>query len=300
MEMNKFSTEDMKSISLDDIVRVERLMKLQDLIEENIEIDTNVEVRGFEEAVGAITTLCEKANEITKDFKKRSPHPMELVLDCDLLRRNYEVVGKAIKNDLGLTDLRFAKAIRELVYKDDEEDWDVLCDLACQHSRSLFINSSMLPFIDVKPKQQVKKKRVLRKRKPKVAEKRPNVSDKLDRPNKVSTLYKKVYEQTKTIYQDGNFQPIPYYKLVIDPDNFINSAHNALMVSFIVAENLISIRNGADGLPEVTVVTSPDEVAENKPGQAICQMDVQRFEKYIKYYKIKKPMISRLFALKDK
>ncbi|XP_030372082.1 non-structural maintenance of chromosomes element 4 homolog A [Scaptodrosophila lebanonensis] len=293
--MASFSTqnESIPTMTPDEIAQEERIIKLHDLIEQNIIIEQEVEGKPFEDSVTAIENIIRKANTIVKGYEQRQTNSLELVLDTELLRRNHEVIGKAIQCSSTITDTMFCKAISDVVCDaDGTEDWDKLCGIALKYGRSLFTNTSILPFIDVKPKEHIPKQRSQRPKKTNVEEKRPSTSHKLERKDEGSAVVSNIHKEIKMIYKAGNCQPIPFFKLIIDPDNFMNTVHNALNVSFLVRENVISISKGVDGLPQVGVVTNPTEIADNEPLQNICRIDAKLWQRFIKHYNIKKPMLT--------
>lgn len=61
--------------------------------------------------MSAIYDILSKANDIVKGYEDRKTNSTELVLDTELLRRNHEVVGKAIQYNSNFTDRMFCTAI---------------------------------------------------------------------------------------------------------------------------------------------------------------------------------------------
>lgn len=109
-------------------------------------------------------------------------------------------------------------------------------------------------------------------------EKRPKQSDKLERKGEGSAAVNHVMKQIKTIYRGSNNQPIPYYKLICNPHDFMETVQNAMIVSFLLKENLISLATGEDGLPQITVNTSQVESSSEDSNQSICGLDVELCE----------------------
>ncbi|XP_060644619.1 uncharacterized protein LOC132783469 [Drosophila nasuta] len=273
----------------------ERIIELQELIDQNIQIENQIETCTFGESITALHDIMSKANDIVQGYEERRTNSRELVLDTELLRRNHEVVGKAIQYNTNFTDRMFCTAVNNLVFKDNVENWDALCTLACQFGRPLFTSASMLSFIDAKPKEAVPKQRVARKSTKNIEEKRPDESDKLERKSKGegSAAVRRVMKQVKHIYSSGNNEPIPYFKLICNPHNFMDTVQNSLIISILVKENMISIENGNDGLPYVTVNSMPKESSTQDSSQAICGLNDELCKKYVKHYNIKEPMLNR-------
>lgn len=72
-------------------------------------------------------------------------------MQCAGLHSGHETVSR----------LRLIK--NNIVFKDNAEDWNALCSLACRHGVPYFTNASMLPFINVEPKKHTAKQRAPRK-----------------------------------------------------------------------------------------------------------------------------------------
>ncbi|KAH8341582.1 hypothetical protein KR059_010629 [Drosophila kikkawai] len=268
-------SQDQSQLSVEDSAQDARIIGLQNLIEKNIEIEQQIESNSFGESLEAIDHIIREANDIIKGHEDRRTLSTELVLDTELLRRNHEVVGKAIQYNTNFTDRIVQNAINQLVFKENEEDWDSVCALAIQFGHPHFTSDSMLPFIDVAPKEHIPKQRTQRKQKSQVEEKRPKKSDKLERKDEGAASVNNTLKQIRNIYREGGNQPIPYFKLICNPNNFMETVQNALQVSFLVKENIIAIKNGSDdGLPLVYVVANPKALANNEASQAICSLDV--------------------------
>ncbi|XP_017858779.1 PREDICTED: non-structural maintenance of chromosome element 4 isoform X1 [Drosophila arizonae] len=286
-------TDNMQTSQQDEEVEESgRIIQLQDLIEKNIQIEQKIESRSFGESMSAIFDILGKANDVVKGYEERKTNSTEILLDSELLRRNHEVVGKAIQYNTNITDRMYCTAINNVVFKDNVEDWNALCSLACRHGVPSFTNASMLPFINVEPKQLVPKQRAARKTTINAVEKRPKQADKLERRGEGSAAVNHVMKQIKNIYRAGNNQPIPYFKLICNPQNFMDTVQNSLIISFLIKENLIWMENGADGLPQIKLNNSKESIA-SEPFQAICRLDLELCEKYAKYYNIKEPMLKR-------
>ncbi|KAH8333148.1 hypothetical protein KR074_007929 [Drosophila pseudoananassae] len=268
------SSQNQSQMSVEDSEEGQRIIHLQNLIEKNIEIEQEIEKHTIDESLTAIESIISKANDIVKGHEERRTNSTELVLDTELLRRNHEVVGKAIEYNTNFTDRMMVAAIENLVFKENEEDWDAICSLAIPFGAPHFTNDSMLPFIDVAPKVHIPKQRAQRKPKSQVEEKRPKISDKLERKDEGAASVTHVLKQIKQIYKEGGNQPIPYFKLICNPDNFMDTVQNALQVSFLVKENYIAVENGEDGLPLVRIVPNPKTLGQAESSQAICSIDV--------------------------
>jgi len=73
--------------------------------------EQKIETSSFGESISAIQDILSKANDIVQGYEERRTNSTELVLDTELLRRNHEVVGKAIQYNSNFTDRMFCTAI---------------------------------------------------------------------------------------------------------------------------------------------------------------------------------------------
>lgn len=82
------------------------------------------------------------------------------------------------------------------------------------------------------------------------------------------------------LLQENSNEPIPYYKLICDPDSFPHSVDNLFQLSFLFRDGLVSFGCGDDGLPTVSLVTDmqkkdKDSYANN---QFVSSMDPPLWE----------------------
>lgn len=53
------------------------------------------------------------------------------------------------------------------------------------------------------------------------------------------------------LYESNNNEPLPYYQLIIDPENFMRTIHNAFQVSFLLRDGAVALEEDEDGYPTV-------------------------------------------------
>jgi len=61
-----------------------------------------------------------------------------------------------------------------------------------------------------------------------VEEKRPTKSNKLDRKDEGAASDTYMLKQIRQIYREGGHQPIPYFKLICNPNNFMGTVQNEI------------------------------------------------------------------------
>lgn len=78
-------------------------------------IEEKIESRSFGESMSAIFDILGKANDVVKGYEERKTNSTEILLDSELLRRNHEVVGKAIQYNTNITDRMYCTAIVSII-----------------------------------------------------------------------------------------------------------------------------------------------------------------------------------------
>lgn len=77
------------------------------------------------------------------------------------------------------------------------------------------------------------------------------------------------------LLKDNDNEPIPYYKLICDPESFQYTIDNLFQLSFLFRDGFISLDYGDDELPMVTLVTDLQKKNKNSTGnhQFVSSMD---------------------------
>lgn len=77
------------------------------------------------------------------------------------------------------------------------------------------------------------------------------------------------------LLKDNDNEPIPYYKLICDPDSFQNTIDNLFQLSFLFRDGFICLDQGSDGLPTVSLTTDLQKKDKNSSGnrQFVSSMD---------------------------
>lgn len=83
-----------------------------------------------------------------------------------------------------------------------------------------------------------------------------------------------VLKQINELFKANNYQPIPFYKLIIDPHSFTNTVQNTFQLSFLVRNGDLSLDVGSDSYPEVHYVPPAENKKQFKATQAICSLSV--------------------------
>lgn len=66
---------------------------------------------------------------------------------------------------------------------------------------------------------------------------------------------------------------VPYYKLIIDPNNFMNTIHNAFQISFLFRDGVIALEEDEFGYPTVRIITESDkETFDDRTHQMVSNL----------------------------
>lgn len=132
----------------------------------------------------------------------------------------------------------------------------------------------MLGAIDVEPKERVVREKQQRRRTVLTQEKRPETIQQLKRDDRGAEKVNIILKQVNDLFRQHNREPIPYYKLIIDPGNFMNTVENAFQIAFLARDGNIAIETGNDGYPQVRM--APKDEIERHPdtSQAICSLNM--------------------------
>lgn len=132
----------------------------------------------------------------------------------------------------------------------------------------------MVGAIDVEPKERVVRERQQRRRTVLAAEKRPETVKQLKRDDRGAEKVNIILKQVSDIFRANNRQPIPYYKLIVDPNCFMNTVENAFQMAFLARDGNIVIERGEDGYPCVRIATKDELDMHPDTSQSICSLNM--------------------------
>ena len=176
--------------------------------------------------------------------------------------------------DLVLKNSLLSLLQNALISQNESDNWRVITEIALNVARPAYTKSSMLGAIDVEPKERVVKERSQRRQTILQAEKRPETVKELRRKDRGAEKVNIILKQVSDLFRANNREPIPYYRLIIDPDNFMNTVENAFQMAFLARDGNIAIERGQDGYPHVRLATK-DEIEQHKDtSQSICSLNM--------------------------
>ncbi|XP_067640468.1 EP300-interacting inhibitor of differentiation 3 [Eurosta solidaginis] len=275
---------------------LDRKQRLKDLIEANRSIQNRLTVQSVEDTLNELSNVVKKSDIIHGEgsVTDRAEHTSEVMRDVQLLKMNHELMSKVFQQSslMGFfSEQIYQNAIRQTVARQGDDDWTPFTEIACNIARMARAKSTMLGAYKVELKERAVKERQQRRKAEQAAEKRPECVDKLSRQDKGAKKVNIVHKQLAQMFKTNNNQPIPYYKLVIDPKNFMNTVENAFQIAFLVHDNRIAIETGDDNYPQVRLIRSDEVNAVKETTQAICTLNLEKCREMIIFYDITEPML---------
>lgn len=155
---------------------------------------------------------------------------------------------------------------------DNKLEFERLDPIWCPMVKRFRFSGSMYGHMDFsrdppeQTEQSTQRQRAQRRRMDVGEEKRPKNVQQSGNVAKYSKV-DAILEQIKTYYQNNHQRPIPFYQLIIDPNNMMYTFDNSFQMSFLFRDGFITIENGDDGLPAIRPLEKRKDV--DPPGEII-------------------------------
>lgn len=131
-----------------------------------------------------------------------------------------------------------------------------------KHSQSLYGAFEHEPVVV----QKEAKQRAQRQRTDYGEAKKPDTVDKLQKKEKSAQKLNLIFNQILKIYEQRR-KPIPYFELIIDPEDFMNTVDNAFQISFLIRDGRVALLNDPNHDP----IIRPTTQKENEQAQRMTE-----------------------------
>lgn len=272
----------------------DRKQRYKMLIDKNNELQNRIGQQLPSVTCVAVCDIVQTCDAIHNEGRmcEKLENPSEVVMDAQIIKSAHESVSKLLLANSEFNDISYQNAITALVSQNDADNWQVITEIVISVAKCAFTKSSMLGAIDVEPKERIVKERQQRRRAVLAAEKRPETIKQLKRDDRGHEKINIILKQVSDLFLTNNREPIPYFKLIIDPDNFMNTVENAFQMAFLARDGNIAIERGSDGYPQVRLAT-PDEIDSHQDtSQSICSLDMNKCQNMIEFYNITGPLLN--------
>jgi non-structural maintenance of chromosomes element 4 len=118
--------------------------------------------------------------------------------------------------------------------------------------------------------------------------------EKLAKEEKGTNKLNLIMNQINRIYAERGQQPIYYYELITDPDDFMNTVDNAFQLSFLVRDGNIGLSLDEENCPIVRPITKSEQsqkATDSSTVQAIVSLDPKLWRDSIEMYNVQEPLL---------
>lgn len=277
-----------------------RKQKYKQLLEEGAQLGLRAETADPVETFQAVTKILETSNALQSEgrIKDRAENATEVLMDAQVLKMSHDVVHAAMQK-MGSSEFSDDELVGVILSSFDPEqgieNWEKITREAAavfamsKHSQSLYGTFEHEPVVV----QKEAKQRSQRQRTDFGEAKKPSTVDKLQRKEKTAQKLNLIFKQILKIFeQRGN--PIPYYELIIDPEDFMNTVDNAFQISFLIRDGRVALLNDADDEPIIRPTSQQEnEQASriNETTQAILGLNPKKWREMIERFQLDEPML---------
>ncbi|XP_062537076.1 EP300-interacting inhibitor of differentiation 3 isoform X2 [Armigeres subalbatus] len=276
-----------------------RKKQYKDLLEEGARLGLRAETADPVDTFQAVQRIIEKSNELQGEgrIKDRAENATEVLLDAQVLRMSHDIVHAATRRmgNLEFSDEQFVGAISSCDVDEGIENWDKVTREAAsvffmtKHSQSLYGTFDADPVIT----QKEAKQRAQRKRTDYGEAKKPDTVDKLQKKEKSAQKVNLIFGQIAKIFEQRR-KPIPYYELIIDPEDFMNTVDNAFQISFLIRDGRVALEDDENDEPVLRPTTQQENEQaqrQTETTQAILGLNPKKWRELIERFQVDEPML---------
>ncbi|KNC30139.1 hypothetical protein FF38_05284 [Lucilia cuprina] len=279
----------------------DRKQRYKLLLDESNQLQQGIGHQLPSETCRAVQNIVQNCDNIHKEtpITEKVENTSEIVMDAQLMKSVHESVSKLLLANSEFNDGMYSNAINALISQNESDNWRVIAEIAITVAKPANTKSSMLGAIDVEPKERVVKEKQQRRRTVLTQEKRPETIKQLKRDDRGAEKVNIILRQVSDKFRENNREPIPYYRLIIDPHNFMNTVENAFQIAFLARDGNVAIEAGEDGYPQVRLAPKDEIQRHTDTLQAICSLNMQLCKEMIEIYDITEPMLDVPDDLED-
>lgn len=270
-----------------------RKKSYKQLLDKGQLINKRTETEDLVKTIEDIKYLIVESDRLRKEgrINDRTANSTEVVMDAQVIKISHELIERALEKKGGaeFSDSEYATSIQNFVNcHSDDENWNLIGELCAQFVKSAAPSLCLLGTFESQPViiEKIQKERVKRN-KTMMDEKRPEQLKRVEAEEKgaqkVNIVMTKILEAFKKTQR-----PLPYYPVVIDPFNFMNTVDNVFQIAFLVKDGSVSLEVGAEGMPAVRPI-GREEKERNRDSQlkkqtittispAFCQTMVDKYQ----------------------
>ncbi|CAD7077414.1 unnamed protein product [Hermetia illucens] len=248
-------------------------------------------------AINEVSQLINQSNDLIR-LTTPNDHvnnTAEVVMDAQVMQMGHEIVGEIVNRvcTLEFSTEEYCAAIQSRFGGNGSVDWNTLASVVAgkfaAHKNSICLLGS---FKNESPEVVQK---AARARQPKSAPSvlvQPEDVKKVEPESQSGKNLNIFLSKIAKVFITNKKQPIPYYKVIIDPADFMQTIDNAFQVAFLVSNGSAVIEEDEDGMPVVRPVLDKSESNSKKvPVQAVSNVTMRICQDMAKRYNIREPLI---------
>ncbi|EDS34052.1 DNA repair protein Rad62 [Culex quinquefasciatus] len=291
---------DRKEIALK-IERLVRKQKYKQLLEQGAELSLRAETADPVETFEAVTKIMEQSNALQNQgrCKDRAENATEVLMDAQVLKMSHDVVHAAMQR-MGNSEFADDELVGVILttFDSDEgvQDWDKITREAASVFRMTKHSQSLYGAFDAEatPVQKVARQRAQRQRVDYGQAKKPETVDKLQKKEKTAQKLNVIFAQINELFEKRRGAPIPYFELICDPEDFMNTVDNAFQISFLIRDGRVAlvVDENHDPLIRPTTQREADQGKQKSDTtQAILGLNPRKWREIVERYQVDEPML---------
>lgn len=280
--------------------RLVRKQKYKQLLEKGAELSLRAETADPVDTFEAVTKIMEQSNELQKEgrIKDRAENATEVLMDAQVLKMSHDVVHAAMQR-MGNSEFADDELVGVILTTFDTEegvqDWDKITREAASVFRMTKHSQSLYGAFDAEatPVQKVARQRAQRQKVDYGQAKKPETVDKLQKKEKSAQRLNVIFAQITELYEKKR-APLPYFELICDPEDFMNTVDNAFQISFLIRDGRVALLVDKNHEPMIRPTTQK----ENDQGkqmsettQAILGLNPKKWREIVERFQVDEPML---------
>jgi DNA-binding transcriptional regulator YhcF (GntR family) len=273
-----------------------RRTKYKELLEFGSTVESTAENDGAINTLKRISKIVKKSDELNAEgrYQDRVENTTEVVMDAQVMKMTHEIMGSIIQSmdATEISDDEFVAAINRAI--GSNRDWDQIGLAGMECSNTFYYSPSLFGTFD--EETVITQKEIKERRKHTKANNTQQVkpidigqSQKDEQPAEKINL---IIGQIIQICRLNKNKSVPYYKLIIDPNNFMNTIHNAFQISFLFRDGVIALEEDEFGYPTVRIITESDkETFDDRTHQMVSNLTTKLVDEMIQRYNITEPSL---------
>ncbi|KAL7049698.1 hypothetical protein ACKWTF_003822 [Chironomus riparius] len=274
--------------------KVNRKLKYKELIEKGAKISETLENQNVLDSFNNIMELIDVCETVSTDYAQdgKIEHTADYLMDAAVIKMGHDLMGSTAEKmaDNNFHEDEYVAAILDLISSNQS---DKLLEISVECCRTAQFQLSMLgtfTFVST-GLDETKTQKVKRERHAKSQlgiKKAPENITQIVKVDKGAEKINLMRLEIERICKERKKTSIPYYELIIDPDDYMISIDYAFQLSFLIRDGIMGIAR-INKEPHVVLknASSRSEEESNATIQTVMSMSPPLWKKEIKKHKIK-------------